>query len=564
MPDENTPPDPEYKSFIQKIMDEDIKAGLTRIVTRFPPEPNGYLHIGHAKSIHLNFSLAKMYAGVCHLRFDDTNPSKESNEFINSLRESLSWLGYDPKEHIYYASSYFEKMYEFAEYFIKEGLAYVDSQSIDEIRIQRGTLTQAGTESVFRTQDIDTNLKNFRNMRNGLFPDGSHVLRLKIDMTSPNINMRDPVIYRIKHSTHHKVGNSWCIYPLYDYAHCISDAIEGITHSLCTLEFQDHRPLYDWILAHLKKAGFFSQLPRQIEFSRLNVTHCVTSKRKLQQLVTQKIVDGWDDPRLPTLHGLRRRGFTPESIKDFCQRIGITKANNWVEYSYLEECLREQLNRESQRRIAIIDPIRVIITNYPPHIKEEVCHASNHPLVESMGQREAFFGRNIFIEKSDFMLNPSPGFFRLSIGKMVRLRYAYIIMCDEVMCDEHGNPVTLLCRYLKDTKSGHGSDVKVKGNIHWLNANHVLPAEVRLYDHLFCADQPVDDLENLQINKDSLIVCKGLVERALGSSIQEERFQFERLGYFVADRHNHIPNKKLCFNRIVSLKSSKDKRAVST
>ncbi|WP_092483181.1 glutamine--tRNA ligase/YqeY domain fusion protein [Candidatus Ichthyocystis hellenicum] len=554
----------EPNNFIQKIIENDLENGLSGLVTRFPPEPNGYLHIGHAKSIHLNFSLAKIYGGICNLRFDDTNPSKESKEFIDSIKETISWLGYDCTGNTHYASSYFERMYEYAEYFVKKGLAYVDTQSHEEIRNQRGTLTQPGKESSSRYQSIDTNLALFREMRAGKFPDGYCVLRLKIDMSSPNINMRDPVIYRIKHESHHQVGDSWCIYPLYDYAHCISDAIEGITHSLCTLEFQDHRPLYDWILTHLKSGGYFSTLPRQIEFSRLNITHTVTSKRKLQSLVTQKIVDGWDDPRMPTLSGLRRRGFTPESIGDFCQRIGVTKVDSWVEYTYLEECLREHLNIKAQRRIAVIDPLKVIITNYPENTGDEVCYADNNPLDKSLGQREVFFGREIYIEKSDFMMNPPSKFFRLSIGKMVRLRYSYIIICDEAICDDNEQPHTLLCRYLENTKSGKTSSksetVKVKGNIHWLNVSNSLAAEVRIYDHIFTEERLVDDLENLPINENSVNLHQCLVEPALGDSSPEEKFQFERLGYFVADRYEHSPRERLCFNRVVSLKSSKSSK----
>ncbi|CUT16901.1 glutamine--tRNA ligase/YqeY domain fusion protein [Candidatus Ichthyocystis hellenicum] len=555
---------PELTNFIQKIIDSDIKDGLSKVLTRFPPEPNGYLHIGHAKSIHLNFSLAKLYGGICNLRFDDTNPSKESEEFIESIKETIKWLGYDCTDYTFYASSYFEKMYEYAEYFIEKELAYVDAQSHENIRSQRGTLTQPGKESPSRYQSADINLSQFREMRAGKFPDGSRVLRLKIDMSSTNMNMRDPVIYRIKHKSHHQVGDSWCIYPLYDYAHCISDAIEGITHSLCTLEFQDHRPLYDWILTKLKNAGYFRKLPRQIEFSRLNVTHTVTSKRKLQSLVEQKIVDGWDDPRMPTLSGLRRRGFTPESINNFCRKIGVTKVDSWVEYTYLEECLREHLNITAQRRMAVINPIKVVITNYPKNTEDEICYADNHPLDKSLGQRKIFFGRELYIDNSDFMIDPPPKFFRLSVGKMVRLRYSYIIICDEVVCNEDGQPSTLLCRYLEDTKSGNSEPntgaIKVKGNIHWLNVSNSLAAEVRIYDHIFSEERLVDDLENLLINKDSASFHQCFVEPALVDSNPEEKFQFERLGYFVADRHDHITREKLCFNRIASLKSSKSSK----
>ena len=452
-----------------------------RIRTRFPPEPNGYLHFGHAKSICLNFGLARDYGGVCHMRFDDTNPTREEQEFVDSILEAVRWLGFDwagPQgSHLYYASDYFEVLYQFAVAFIRHGLAYVDSQTAEEMRLRRGTLTEPGRPSPFRDRSVEENLALFEAMRRGEFPDGSHVLRLKIDMASPNINLRDPAIYRIRHAAHHRTGDAWRIYPLYDYTHCISDALENITHSICTLEFEDHRPLYDWVLDRLAEAGLLARpLPQQIEFARLNLTYVVLSKRKLIQLVEESHVSGWDDPRLPTLAGARRRGYTPEGFRLFADRIGVSKADSWIEFGILEDCMREDLNGRAERRVAVLDPLRLVIENYPEEGEEE-CFADNHPLKPELGRRALRFGRELWIEREDFAENPPKGYFRLSPGAEVRLRYAYIVRCTGVDRDADGRVTTVRCTYDPESRSGTAGAErrKVKGNIHWLPVRHALP-----------------------------------------------------------------------------------------
>ncbi|HET7062199.1 MAG TPA: glutamine--tRNA ligase/YqeY domain fusion protein [Nitrosospira sp.] len=545
-------------NFIRSIIEEDNRTGKWngRVETRFPPEPNGYLHIGHAKSICLNFGLAREYKGICHLRFDDTNPEKEEQEYVDSICDSVRWLGFDWGDHLHYASDYFDQLYRFAEYLIEQGKAYVDSLAAEEIRALRGTLTEAGENSPYRDRTVEENLDLFRRMKAGEFADGEHVLRARIDMTSPNINLRDPVLYRIRHVSHHRSGDKWCIYPMYDFTHCISDALEKITHSLCTLEFEDHRPLYDWVLDQLSEV--LPWHPQQIEFARLNLTYTVMSKRKLIELVDRGIVDGWDDPRMNTLAGLRRRGYTPESIRLFAERIGVSKADSWIDMGVLEDCLREDLNERSQRRLAILDPLKVVIENYPEDRVED-CWAPNHPQKPEAGNRALPLSREIYIERSDFMETPSKGYFRLSPGREVRLRYAYIIQCTDMVKNSNGEIVEIRCTYDPDTKSGTpGADKrKVKGNIQWLSAACARPAEVRLYDRLFTDAYPgaggTDYLSFL--NPDSRKTITALVEPSLGSVQPEERFQFERHGYFVADRRDTVPG-NLIFNRAVTLRDS--------
>lgn len=549
-------------NFIRSIIEEDNRTGKWngRVETRFPPEPNGYLHIGHAKSICLNFGLAREYNGICHLRFDDTNPEKEEQEYVDSICDSVRWLGFDWGEHLHYASDYFDQLYRFAEYLIEQGKAYVDSLTAEEIRALRGTLTEAGENSPYRDRTVEENLYLFRRMKAGEFADGEHVLRAKIDMTSPNINLRDPVLYRIRHVSHHRSGNKWCIYPMYDFTHCISDALERITHSLCTLEFEDHRPLYDWVLDQLLEV--LQCHPQQIEFARLNLTYTVMSKRKLMELVERGIVDGWDDPRLSTLAGLRRRGYTPESIRLFAERIGVSKADSWIDMGVLEDCLREDLNERSQRRLAILDPLKVVIENYPEDRVED-CSAPNHPQKPEAGNRALPLSREIYIERSDFMEAPPKGYFRLSPGREVRLRYAYIIQCTSVVKNSSGEIVEIRCTYDPDTKSGTaGADKrKVKGNIQWLSAPHAREAEVRLYDRLFTDPHPgaggTDYLSFL--NHDSRRTITAFVEPSLADAQPEERFQFERHGYFVADRRDTLPGSPI-FNRAVTLRDSWSKR----
>ncbi len=549
-------------NFIRQVIVEDLRSGKYggRIVTRFPPEPNGYLHIGHAKSICLNFGLAEEFGGRCHLRFDDTNPVKEDIEYEESIRDAVRWLGFAWGEHQYYASDYYDRLYEFAEWLIESGKAYVDSLTAEEIREFRGTLTEAGRESPFRSRAVAENLALFRRMRAGEFQDGAHVLRLKIDMASPNINMRDPAIYRIRHVAHHRTGDKWCVYPLYDYAHCISDALERITHSICTLEFQDHRPLYDWIIEQLAQGGLLERpLPQQYEFARLNLSFTVMSKRKLLQLVEEGRVSGWDDPRMPTLVGLRRLGYTPEAIRTFCERIGVSKSDSVIDVAVLEECVREDLNGRAQRAWAVLRPLKVVIENYPENAGEE-CLAPNHPQKPDLGQRALPFSRELWIERDDFAEHPPKGYFRLSPGAEVRLRYAYIVRCERVVKDDAGNVVELRCTYDPATKSGTpGAEArKVKGNIHWLSARHAKAAEVRLYDRLFTVANPdaADGGFLSVLNPRSIEVVAGAkIEPMLAGAQPETRFQFERNGYFCVDRVDSRPGAPV-FNRTATLRDS--------
>ncbi len=559
----NNPPLP--SNFIRTIIDEDRRTDkwAGRVETRFPPEPNGYLHIGHAKSICLNFGIAQNYGGVCHLRFDDTNPEKEDIEYVNSMIDIIQWLGFswqkDGANHLYYASDYYEKLYRFAEILIERGLAYVDSQTSEQIRVNRGTLVEPGTPSIYRERSLAESLDLFRRMRAGEFKEGEHVLRAKIDMASPNFNMRDPVLYRIRYASHYRTGDAWCIYPLYDYTHCISDALENITHSLCSLEFEDHRPLYDWILNQLADANVFQRpLPQQIEFARLNLTYAITSKRKLLQLVQEKHVDGWDDPRMPTLVGLRRRGFTPASIRLFCERIGISKADSWIEMSVLEQALRDDLDPIAPRAVAVLNPLKLVIDNYPEGESEE-CRAPIHPHHPELGQRTFLLSRELWIEREDFNEQPPKGYFRLFIGNRVRLRYGFVVECTHVDKDEHGNISAVHCQYFPDSKSGtEGADrYKVKGNIHWVSAAHAYAAQVRLYDRLFCTPHPDTGERNFleELNPNSKRVVNAYLEPGVQQMQAEEQVQFERHGYFVADRVDSKPGQPV-FNQIVNLKDS--------
>jgi glutaminyl-tRNA synthetase len=544
--------------FIRNIIAEDLTAGKNqeRVHTRFPPEPNGYLHIGHAKSICLNFGLAAEFEGKCNLRFDDTNPSKEDVEYVESIKEDVRWLGFDWAGREYYASDYFEQLYQFAIQLINAGKAFVCDLNADQMREYRGTLTEPGKNSPYRGRSIDENLDLFQRMRAGEFADGSRTLRAKIDMASPNINLRDPVMYRVLRATHHRTGDKWCIYPTYDFAHGQSDSIEGITHSICTLEFEDHRPLYDWYLDQL---GIHH--PQQIEFARLNLTYTVLSKRKLLQLVQQKHVTGWDDPRMPTLAGIRRRGYTPEAIRIFCERIGVAKRNSTVDIAMLEHCLREDLNKRARRVMAVLRPIKVVLENYPKGLVEEL-EAVNNPEDASMGTRKVPFSRDLYIERDDFREEPPKGFFRLSPGKEVRLRYAYIIKCIGVVKDPETGAVTeLRCTYDSDTKSGSSqAQRKVKATIHWVSAQHALSAEARLYDHLFTKEDPDDVPEGADwlanFNAKSLEVIKeARVEPFLVNAKKSELYQFERLGYFCVDPIDTAAG-RLVFNRAVTLRDS--------
>jgi glutaminyl-tRNA synthetase len=543
-------------NFIEDIIEADIKFNKNNgeVVTRFPPEPNGYLHIGHAKSICLNFGLAKKYNGRCHLRFDDTNPGKEDVEYVDSIMQDVKWLGFDWGQHLHYASDYFEKLYEYAIQLIKEGKAYVCDLNSDEIRKYRGTLKEPGKESPYRSRPIEENLDLFKRMKAGEFENGAHVLRAKIDMKSGNINMRDPVIYRIQKSEHHRTGDKWCIYPMYDFTHCLSDSMEEITHSICTLEFENNRPLYDWVLDELK----VKRHPQQIEFARLNINYTVMSKRKLLELVKGGYVKGWDDPRMPTLSGLRRRGYTPESIQDFCERIGVAKADSTVDIALLEHCIREDLNKRAVRVMAVMRPIKVIIDNYPEDKTEELT-AENNPEDLSAGTRKIPFSRELFIEEEDFMENPSKKYFRLSPGQEVRLKHAYIIKCERVVKDEKtGKIIELHCSYDAKTKSGEASENrKVKGTLHWVSARHAVNAEVRLYDHLFTKENPEAGQEDYKTNLNSssletLYACK--VEPSLANVKQGESYQFLRQGYFCADPDTS--QAKPVFNRTVSLRDT--------
>jgi glutaminyl-tRNA synthetase len=529
-----------------------------RMRTRFPPEPNGYLHFGHAKSICLNFGLARDYGGACHLRFDDTNPTKEEQEYVDAIRDAVHWLGFEWGSNEYYASDYFEHMFHFAQNLIERGLAYVDSQSADEMRATRGTLTEPGRNSPYRDRPVEESLRLLTEMRDGKHPDGSHVVRAKIDMASPNINLRDPAMYRIRHAAHHRTGDGWRIYPTYDWAHGVSDAMENITHSLCTLEFEDHRPLYDWFNERLAEGGLLQRpLPQQIEFARLNLTYVVLSKRKLIQLVDEGHVDGWDDPRMPTLVGARRRGYTPAGFRLFADRIGVAKADSLIDYSVLEDCMREDLNAHAERRIAVLDPVKLIIDNYPAD-REEDCHAPNHPQQPELGKRVVPFSRDLWIEREDFTETPPKGYFRLFPGNHVRLRYGYVVKCTGCDKDEQGNVVAVHCEYDPETKSGSaGADkIKVKGNIHWVSARHACVAEVRLYDRLFKSANPgsADDFLT-ELNPAARTVITAHLEPALRSAAPETRFQFERHGYFIADAKDMSPARPV-FNRTVTLRDS--------
>jgi glutaminyl-tRNA synthetase len=542
-------------NFIRQIIATDLAANKNngKIATRFPPEPNGYLHIGHAKSICLNFGTALENNGTCNLRFDDTNPEKESVEYMESIKRDVAWLGFEWTE-LHHASDYFEQLYQYAVELIKKGLAYVDSLSADEIRAYRGTLTEAGKESPDRHRSIEENLDLFARMRAGEFEDGKFVLRAKIDMASPNMNMRDPTIYRIRRIHHHSTGDAWCIYPMYDYTHCISDALENITHSLCTLEFADHRPLYDWVLEQLDVPCH----PQQIEFSRLQLEYTIVSKRKLNQLVTEKHVLGWDDPRMPTIAGLRRAGFTPQAIKDFCERIGITRQNSWIEMSVLEYCIREDLNVNALRAMAVLEPLRVVITNYPDD-KIENLEISNHPQQEEFGKRIVPFSKTLFIERDDFSENPPPKYKRLSLGEEVRLRGSYVIRCDEVIKNEAGEIIELRCSYDENTLGKNPEGRKAKGVIHWVDEASSHTAEIRLYDRLFTVPQP-DNEENFldAVNPNSLqILTNCRVEASLKAATLENRYQFERTGYFCLDTES--TSEKLVFNRTVTLRDNGQK-----
>ncbi|HEX7411914.1 MAG TPA: glutamine--tRNA ligase/YqeY domain fusion protein [Bacteroidales bacterium] len=542
-------------NFIHQIIEEDIRNNKneSRVHTRFPPEPNGYLHIGHAKSICLNFGTATKYNGLCNLRFDDTNPAKEDIEYVDSIQEDVRWLGFEWGDRMYYASDYFEQIYQFAEKLILKGKAYVCDLSADQISENRGTPTRPGTESPYRNRSIDENLDLFRRMRSSEFPEGARVLRAKVDMTSPNMHMRDPILYRIIYANHHRTGDAWCIYPMYDFAHGQSDSIEGITHSICTLEFEVHRPLYDWFIKELE---IFA--PRQIEFARLNLSYTIMSKRKLLELVLQKHVDGWDDPRLPTICGLRRRGFTPESIRNFSEIIGVAKRDNVIDVSLLEFCIREDLNKRANRVMAVLNPLKVVITNYPKG-QVEYIEAINNPEDPDAGTRQVPFSNVLYIEQDDFMIDPPKKYFRLAPGAEVRLRYGYFIRCTDVIRDANGNLVELHCTYDPETRGGNSPDGrKVKGTIHWVSTEQAMEAEIRLYDRLFLNESPDDVPEGVDfktnLNPDSLRKIIGFVEPSLLNAHSGDKFQFERLGYFCVDTDTSAT--KLVFNRTVPLKDS--------
>lgn len=541
-------------NFIREIIDEHLKTGrFNKVLTRFPPEPNGYLHIGHAKSICLNFSLAKDYNGKCNLRFDDTNPEKEEIEYVESIKEDIKWLGFDWGEKELYASNYFNQLYEYAIKLIKKGKAYVDSSTNDEIKNMRGTPTEPGIESSYRNRSVEENHDLFEKMKDGKFKDGEHVLRAKIDMASPNMNMRDPIMYRIRHANHHRTGDKWCIYPMYDWAHGQSDSIEGITHSICTLEFENHRPLYDWFLDELE-----IHHPQQIEFARLNLNYTVMSKRKLLQLVKEGYVSGWNDPRMLTISGLRRRGYTPESIRNFAERVGVAKRDNVINVALLEHSVREDLNKRAKRVMAVLKPLKVVIANYEDSKIEEL-DAINNPEDPSMGTRKIPFSKVIYIEKDDFMENPPKKYYRLSPGNEVRLRYAYIIKCIDIVKNENSVITELHCTYDPETKSGSGNTRRVKGTIHWVSADAAIDAEVRLYDRLFTKENPEEDQDidfKEFINPRSLEVLKSCkLEPGLANAKSGDRFQFERLGYFCLDSIDSGEN-NLVFNRTVPLRDS--------
>ena len=543
--------DIKIKNFIQKIIDDDIVSGKWdgRVHTRFPPEPNGYLHIGHAKSICLNFGIAEKNNGICNLRFDDTNPLKEEDEFVQSIIEDVKWLGFDWENRLYFASDYFDQMYDYAVIMIKKGKAYVCEQTIEEIKNNRGTLVNAGKESPSRGRSIEKNLDLFERMKKGEFEDGSKTLRAKIDMSHSNLNMRDPVIYRILHASHHRTGDKWCIYPMYDWAHGLEDSIEKITHSICTLEFEDHRPLYDWYLRQLDVYH-----PQQIEFARLNLNFTVVSKRKLKKLVDENFVDGWDDPRMPTISGLRRRGYTPESIRNFAEQVGVTKRDSIIDVVRLENSLRDELNKSSSRVMGVLDPLKVIITNYPDE-KTEMLNAINNPENAEAGFREIPFSKELYIERNDFMEDPPRKFFRLGLGREVRLRYAYLITCTDIKKDQYGNINEVHCTYDPDTKGGNAPDGrKVKGTLHWVSAKDAVSAEVRIYDRLFNKAHPEKDGEFLDaLNPESCMIQNAKLEPCLLNPGMET-YQFERLGYFKKDKK--LSKKENVFIRVVSLRDS--------
>ncbi len=540
--------------FIQEIVEDDLKTGKWdgRVATRFPPEPNGYLHIGHAKSICLNFGLAKQYGGTCNLRFDDTNPIKEEQEYIDAIIEDVSWLGFDCKDRIFYASDYFQQMYDWAIQLIQKGCAFVCDQTLDEVRSFRGTITSPGQASPFRNRSVEENLDLFERMKNGEFPDGSRTLRAKIDIAHANMNMRDPVMYRILHAIHPRLGDQWCIYPMYDWAHGLEDSIENITHSVCTLEFEDHRPLYDWFIDQL---GIYH--PQQIEFARLELTYTVMSKRKLLELVQEKRVSGWHDPRMPTISAMRRRGFTPEAVRNFCERIGVAKMNSTVDIQLLEHCVRDDLNKRAQRVMGVIDPLKVVIENYGEDQTDEL-DAVNNPEDESAGTRKVPFSRELYIERGDFMEDPPKKFFRLAPGREVRLRYAYFVTCTDVVKNDAGEVIELRCIYDPATKGGNSPDGrKVKATMHWVSAKHAIQAEIRLYDHLFIKENPNKTKKGQafqdHLNPDSLKTLSNcFVEPFLGKAKPGDRVQFERLGYFCVDPDS--TSEKLVFNRTVTLR----------
>jgi len=550
-------PNEKSLDFVRAIIEADLKAGKNggRVATRFPPEPNGYLHIGHAKSICLNFGVAAQYGGTCNLRYDDTNPTKEEVEYVESIQEDVHWLGFDWGDRRYFASDYFERLYAFAVELIEHGKAYVDSLSADEIRAYRGTLTAPGKNSPYRDRPVQENLDLFRRMRAAEFPDGAHVLRAKIDMASPNFNMRDPTIYRIRHAEHHRTGGAWCIYPMYDFAHGLSDALEGITHSICTLEFEDHRPLYNWFLENLEVPCH----PQQIEFARLNLNYTVMSKRKLLELVENRLVSGWDDPRMPTICGLRRRGYTPESIRDFCDRVGVAKKENVIDVAVLEHAVREDLNRRARRALCVLQPLRLVIDNYPEGTVEEM-DAVNNPEDPAAGTRKVPFARELFIEEEDFAEVPPPKFHRLAPGRTVRLRYSYLVTCTRVVKDERGQVVAVHCDYHPASLNPDAQGLpKAKAAIHWVAAHLARPVEVRLYERLFSAEDPGDERDGKtwkdHLNPDSLRVLTSCrAEPALAEARPGDRYQFERLGYFCADPDS--PPGAPVFNRTVTLKDT--------
>ncbi len=554
---------PEASNFIRNIINDDLTNNKNegRVHTRFPPEPNGYLHIGHAKSIYLNFGIAEDYkGGTCNLRFDDTNPEKEDVEYTDSIQNDVKWLGFDWEDRLYFSSDYFEKLFEFAKQLIRDDKAYVDHLTADEIREYRGSLTKPGKASPYRDRSVEENLDLFERMRAGEFDEGECLLRAKIDMASPNMNMRDPAIYRIKKESHHRTADEWCIYPMYDYTHCVSDALESITHSLCTLEFEDHRPLYDWFLDQLP----IDCHPQQIEFARLNLSYTVTSKRKLNELVVDGQVSSWDDPRMPTLVGMRRRGYTPEAIRDFCSRIGVTKTDTVIDVGVLENCVREDLDKRTRRVLAVLNPLKVVIENYPEGETEQL-DAPYHPNNPGMGQRQLPFSKVLYIEQSDFMEDPPKKFFRLGPGREVRLRYAYFITCTDVIKNDAGEVIELRCTYDPETKGGNAPDGrKVKGTIHWVSAEHALKAEVRLYDRLFSDPKPDSNKHEQDwksfLNPESMTVLKdACLESSLIDAKSEDAYQFERTGYFCIDNKDSIDGKPV-FNRTVSLRDSWAKR----